>query len=159
MALNGVTRSAMFDGLRRRLGFGLPANAGERGEQLAADWLRRERGYRILARNWRDPRDRRHELDLVCRDGEALVFVEVKARAAGALVPGYYAVDRSKKQVMRRAIDAYLGLLKLPPRTFRFDVVEVTLASDAGSPAVLHFENVTLFPKHHRGSLGNESGR
>jgi len=70
--------------------------AGGGGEQLAAAWLARERGFAIVARNWRSPRDRRDELDLVGRDGEALVFVEVKTRAAGALVPGYYAVDARK---------------------------------------------------------------
>ena len=37
------------------------------------------------------------------RDRDVLVFVEVKARRAGALVPGYYAVDRRKRKVLRRA--------------------------------------------------------
>ena len=59
---------------------GRPGRAGETGEQLAAAFLRRERGYRIVARNWRSPRDRRAEVDLVCRDGDVLVFVEVKTR-------------------------------------------------------------------------------
>ena len=68
-----------------------PATAGGRGEQLAAAWLQRERGFTIVARNWRSPRDRRDELDLVARDGEALVFVEVKTRGADALVPGFNA--------------------------------------------------------------------
>jgi putative endonuclease len=46
----------------------------------------------------------------------------VKTRPASALVPGYYAVNRRKKQVLRRAIHAYLTQLRLRPRTFRFDV-------------------------------------
>lgn len=69
---------------------------GDRGQQVAAAWLERERGFTIVARNWRSPHDRRDESDLVARDGDALVFVEVKTRAAGALVPGYYAVDERK---------------------------------------------------------------
>lgn len=44
-------------------------------------------GYRILARNWRNPRDRRDELDLVALDRDVLVFVEVKTRAKEAKVP------------------------------------------------------------------------
>src|SRR5688572_29660345 len=102
---------------------------GDRGERLAAEWLKREKGFSLVTRNWRSPRDRREEIDLVCRDGEVLVFVEVKARAAGALVPGYHAVDERKKRVLRRAIEAYLGGLGEAgrPATFRFDVVEVSM--------------------------------
>ncbi len=130
------------------------ADAGARGERLATEWLRRERNFSIVARNWRSPRDRREEIDVVGRDGEALVFVEVKARAAGALVPGYHAVDERKKRVLRRAIQAYLAQLAEKPRTFRFDVVEVSFPAAgerAVTPEVLHFENVPLFSKYFRG--------
>ena len=113
--------------------------------------FRSERGFRVIARNWRNPADRREEIDLVARDGEVLVFVEVKARARGALVPGYHAVDLRKKRVLRRAATAYLRSLGRSPRTFRLDVVEVaTSAGDAGLPEIRHFENVPLFPKHFR---------
>jgi putative endonuclease len=170
---DGGEHSLMLYWLQKIFGFGPPIGAGERGEQAAAAWLVRERGFSIVARNWRNPRDRRDELDLVCRDGAVLVFVEVKARAPGALVPGFYAVDARKKRVLRRTIVAYLRTLREKPRTFRFDVVEVSTglpdtgssgASRAGrapvakralvavaSPPeanVLHFENVPLFPKH-----------
>lgn len=126
-------------------------DAGAASERLAAEWLARERGFAVVARNWRNPRDRREEIDLVCRDRGALVFVEVKARSASALVPGYYAVDRRKKRVLLRACKAYLARLRTKPLTFRFDVVEVSLPDGARHPAVLHFENVPLFPKHYRG--------
>jgi len=56
------------------------SDAGERGEQLASEYLQREHGFRLVACNWRNPRDRRDELDLVARDREVLVFVEVKTR-------------------------------------------------------------------------------
>lgn len=122
------------------------ARAGALGEQTAADFLRARHGFTIVARNWRSPRDRRDEIDLVCRDGDVLVFVEVKARAAGALVSGYQAVDERKKRALRRAVQAYLGLITPPPRTFRLDIVEVTL-SDRLPPQVMHYENAPLFPK------------
>jgi putative endonuclease len=122
------------------------AERGAAGERLAADFLQRRRGYEIVARNWRNPRDAREEIDLVCRDGEVLVFVEVKTRPATALVRGFLAVDRRKKRVLRRAIHAYLVNLRSRPRTFRFDVAEVV--TDAQTPPqVLHFQNVPLFPK------------
>jgi len=122
------------------------ARAGALGEQTAADFLRQRHGYTILTRNWRNPRDLREELDLVCRDGDVLVFVEVKARAAGALVSGFEAVDERKKRALRRTVQAYLGQLAAPPRTFRLDIVEVTL-SDRLPPQVMHYENAPLFPK------------
>ncbi len=139
----------MIRHLFARLGLRREEDTGAAGERTAAEWLRRERGFAIVARNWRNPADRRDELDLVARDGEVMVFVEVKTRAAGALVPGYHAVDERKKRAVRRAASAYLGGLAEKPATFRFDVVEVALGPD-GAPAVLHFENVPLFPQYFR---------
>lgn len=127
-----------------------PENVGGRGETNAASWLEKNRKYVVIARNWRSSHDRRQEIDLVCRDGDALVFVEVKTRVEGSLVPGYFAVNRRKKKAMRRAVDAYLSQLKPPPRTFRFDIVEVAHSGAFGLPEVLHFENIPLFTKHYR---------
>lgn len=156
----------MLHWLRKILGLQRPASAGERAEHLAAAWLARERGFVVVARNWRNPRDQREEIDLVCQNGEVLVFVEVKARGTGALVPGYYAVDARKKRVLRRAIKAYLARLLRKPPVFRFDIVEVgstapitgeperpsgdRVGTNSGEPPVLHFENVPLFTKHFR---------
>lgn len=124
--------------------FFAPTGTGARAERAAECWLRRYRGFSLVTRNWRNPRDRREEIDLICLDGEILVFVEVKARSAKALVPGFYTVDRRKKQVLRRAIRAYLRGLKERPHTFRFDVVEIGLTPDGGAGEILHFENVSL---------------
>jgi putative endonuclease len=134
------------------------AAAGARGEQAAADCLQARHGFTIVARNWRSPRDQRDEIDLVCRDGEVLVFVEVKARAEGALVGGFEAVNERKKRALRRAVHAYLGALARPPRSFRFDVAEVTLSGRL-PVQVMHYENVPLFPEGYyiarqSGSLG-----
>jgi putative endonuclease len=124
------------------------APAGAAGERAAAEFLQHERGFAIVARNWRSPRDRRDELDLVCRDGEVMVFVEVKTRAAHALVQGYDAIRARKKKALRRACAAYLRALgAAQPRTFRFDVVEVSAHAAGGPPELRHFENVPLFPK------------
>jgi putative endonuclease len=144
----------MFERMRGFFKSTVSGGRGARGERLAEDWLRRERGFSIVARNWRSPRDRRDELDLVARDGEALVFVEVKARAAGALVSGYHAVDKRKKAVMRRAIRAYLAGMSAKPVTVRCDIVEVALPEDGATtdaaPEVRHFANIPLFPPRWR---------
>jgi len=100
----------------------------------------------LVQRNWRHDRD---EIDLVCRDGEVLVFVEVKTRAAHSLVGGYHAVDRRKKKALLRACRAYIAQLAEKPRTFRFDIVEVE-HRDGGMTAIRHFANVPLFAKHYR---------
>ncbi|MFN5560540.1 MAG: YraN family protein, partial [Opitutaceae bacterium] len=93
----------MLARLRQLVGLERRAAAGAWGEAEAAAWLEGQRGFRILARNWRNPRDRRSELDLVARDREVLVFVEVKTRAMGALVGGYAAVDERKRRALARA--------------------------------------------------------
>jgi putative endonuclease len=116
---------------------------GAAGERAAERFLRERHGFEVVARNWRHGRD---EIDLICREGDVLVFVEVKARSAGALVPGYYTVDRRKKKAMRRVIHAFLTSLKSRPRTFRFDVVEVEM-QQGRADQVLVFKNIPLFPK------------
>lgn len=145
----------LWSGLKVNTPLTPEAASGVRGEQAAADFLRSRQGYTILSRNWRSPRDRRDELDLICQDGEVLVFVEVKARAEGALVNGFQAVDERKKRALRRAVQAYLGQLNPPPRTFRFDIVEVTL-SERLPPQVMHYENAPLFPKGYH--LARQTG-
>ena len=128
---------------------------GARGEKTAADFLAHRHGFKILASNWRNPRDQRNEIDLVARDGDVLVFVEVKTRTERALVPGYHAIDDRKKRALRRAVHAYLTALPEPPLTFRFDVVEVQL-SDRLPAQCLHFENIPLFPKGYH--VARQSG-
>ncbi len=129
-------------------GAGDGAGAGADAERRAAAWLERERKFRILARNWRSPRDRRDELDLVARDADVLVFIEVKSRPTHALVPGYYAaIKPRKKQALLRAARDYVRRLREKPRTIRYDVVEIATRPDGSEPEVRHFENVPLFSK------------
>jgi putative endonuclease len=124
------------------------AEKGGEGENLAADYLTRQKGFVIVARNWRNPQDRREEIDLIARDREVLVFVEVKTRTLGARVPGYYAVDRAKREILRRAARAYLRSLAKKPRTFRLDVVEIELGTAVRQ--MRYFGNVGLFHPHYR---------
>lgn len=122
------------------------AERGQFGEDLAADYCRRELGFKIITRNWRWKRD---ELDLVCRDGEVLVFVEVRARAAHALVSGVHSVTASKKKALLRGCKAYINQLQNPPKHVRFDIVDVSIADD-GIGEVRHYSNIPLFSKHFR---------
>jgi putative endonuclease len=122
---------------------GKAMTTGEAGEKAAEKHLVTKRGVQVLARNWRHGRD---ELDLVCRDGEILVFVEVKTRGAGARVPGFFSVNKRKKKALLRAIRAYRARVSPKPKAVRFDIVEVEWTQ--GAPGkVRHFENIPLFPK------------
>jgi putative endonuclease len=99
---------------------------GTWGEDQAARHLR-HRGWKIIRRNFRAPGG--GEVDLVCRDGETLVFAEVKTRRSEELGRPLDAVDRKKEQLIRRGALYWLRLLEMPDITFRFDVIEV-LATD-----------------------------
>ena len=131
-------------GIRR--GVGLNAlRVGRWGESRAAAYLKQEKGMRVLVRNWKQGRD---ELDLVCLQGEVLVFVEVKTRNSAVAGSGYHAVDRRKKRALRRGCKAYMSQLSKGPRHFRFDIVEV-ISGSGGLVDIHHFENIQLFSKHY----------
>jgi putative endonuclease len=96
---------------------------GNYGERVAAAFLRRH-GYRVLTRNYKTPRG---EIDLVCRHGEILVFVEVKTRARVDIVPPSDSIDERKEDALRKAAESYLKLLDRDDIVYRFDSVEVHL--------------------------------
>ena len=91
------------------------------GELAAATFLRAE-GCVILRRNWRPVRG--GELDMVCREGECLVFVEVKTRTGNGYGGARRAVNARKRALIRRGAAEWLRLLP-EPVNFRYDVVEV----------------------------------
>jgi putative endonuclease len=115
-----------------------PVSTGEAGEKAAENFLKHEKDFRIRERNWRNGQD---EIDLIALEGDILVFVEVKTRRSGGLVPGYYSVDKRKKRALKRASRAYLKTLKQKPITSRLDVVEVNYHPEK-EWAILHFTNV-----------------
>ena len=98
---------------------------GERGEQLALAYLQAQ-GYVLLEKNWRTGHK---ELDLIMRQEDVVVFVEVKARSSAAFGTPGEAVDRRKQKKLLEAAQTYLyerGLLEAPAR---MDVAEVDLLS------------------------------
>jgi putative endonuclease len=110
------------------------AETGNYGERVAAAFLRRH-GYRVLTRNYKTARG---EIDLVCRHGDVLVFVEVKTRAEVGFVPPAEAIDARKEEALRSAARRYLELLDGEEITYRFDAVEVRLqAGDLPACALL----------------------
>lgn len=127
----------MLDKLKKFFG-GNSGSTGQEGELAAEKFLKREKGFKICERNWRSGRD---EIDLIAYESDILVFVEVKTRRAGGLVPGYYSVDDRKKRALRRAAQAYMRTLKQTPNTYRLDVVEVNHFHEKDWE-IFHFSNI-----------------
>ena len=130
-------------------GLSSDANRAERGRY--GEWLSRRflkgKGYYVLIANWRNPMDRRDEIDLICKDKEVLVFVEVRARSTSSLVSGYESLSPRKRRVLLRACKSYLNQRKQRPEHFRLDVMEVDLpVGTKGKPEIFHHENIALFP-------------
>lgn len=101
--------------------FALGRRRGQVGEDAAARFLRSE-GYRVLERNWRRGR---LELDIVCRQGDTLVFVEVKTRGAGSRGTPADGLDRAKMRNLVRAANLYLSEHECWDEPCRFDLVAV----------------------------------
>jgi putative endonuclease len=98
---------------------------GREGERIAADFLKKN-GYRIVENNYRCPIG---EIDMVARDKNDLVFVEVKARKSGALGYPEQAVGRQKQRKMSQLALWYIQDKKMHDANVRFDVVAVLLRS------------------------------
>jgi putative endonuclease len=99
---------------------------GDLGEVAARNHLCSQ-GMKFLIANFRHERG---EIDLILRDGESLVFVEVKTRNPGGWTRPAAAVNSRKKRILSKTALAYLRQVRLPAVTFRFDVVEVLMEGD-----------------------------
>ncbi len=106
------------------------------GELVAASWLR-SHGLRVLRRNfvWVGS----GEIDIVCRNGEMLVFVEVKSGTVEGPYPLARKVDEEKRRLIRRGARNWFHLLgySVP---HRFDIVEVHLRAGE-RPRLKHIAN------------------
>lgn len=120
-------------------------DAGRWGESVAAAFLAAN-GFRILGRRVKP--DARDELDIVARDGDVLVFVEVKTRGCEDFGSPISAVDRRKRHALSRAAVRYLRQLGFPRVFTRFDVVEVIGSPGGADPEIRHVENA--FPMDSR---------
>lgn len=105
-------------------------------------------GMKILGRRIRV--GKYDELDLLVREGDTLVFVEVKTRRSEAFGRPASAVNKKKRHRMSRAAIRYMGKLKKKPPYFRFDIVEVVGKPDHGDPIVRHIPNAFNLDKQYR---------
>lgn len=106
------------------------------GEKQAAQYLRNKR-YKILNMNFRC---RQGEIDIVAKDGNTIVFVEVKTRRSSNFGKGMEAVDFHKQQKIRKVALYYLNKYTPTFRDIRFDVVDILLNQEH-VPEIIHIKN------------------
>ena len=96
---------------------------GKRGEDIAVAYLK-NRGYRIIERNYKCLFG---EIDIVAKDGDTVVFVEVKSRKSEKFGDPQSAVGREKQKKISRISLTYLEEKNLYPCNARFDVVAIKM--------------------------------
>ena len=99
---------------------------GRKGEAAARAYLE-QHGVRILAANYSCTAG---EIDLIGREREALLFIEVKTRSSEAFGPPQLAVHQRKQRQIVRAAQWFLAERRLSEVACRFDVVAVTVLGD-----------------------------
>ncbi len=102
---------------------------GKAGEDSALGLLKKN-GYKIVERNYRC---RYGEIDIIAKDGETIVFVEVKTRSGSSFGPPKASVDHRKQRHIINAATEYLARCGLTDRDARFDVVGIELKGDSYS--------------------------
>ena len=118
---------------------------GRLGERAATSHLRRQ-GLKFLTANFRSARG---EIDLVFREDDCLVFVEVKTRSSENWTRPAAAVNARKRRLLSQTALDYLRRLKNPPVKIRFDIVEVLLA-DGAVREVRHLPNTFALATPYR---------
>lgn len=110
---------------------------GKQGEEIAAQYLI-DKGYEILERNWRN---RHMEIDIIAKDGDELVIVEVKTRQTDEYGNPDVAVTLQKQRLLISAANAYLFRNNLDVET-RFDIISIVFKE--GKPVIEHIEDAFL---------------
>lgn len=147
---NRCTVFVMLSWFRPKATHDLPEHlaTGLWGEKQAETYLK-QLGFKIIGRRVRV--GKKDELDMLARDGDTLVFIEVKTRRNEDFGRAVSAVDRKKRFRMSRAAVRYMKTLRKKPDFFRFDVVEVIGQKDSGVKDIHHIPNA--FTLHRTYSL------
>jgi len=111
-------------------------NLGKHGENLAADFLEKK-GFQIIVRNYRQ---KTGEVDIIAKDREILVFIEVKTRSSLLFGQPFEAVTAPKqKQLNHIALD-YMTRNKIKNQAARFDVISILIEKNK-QPEIKHLQN------------------
>jgi putative endonuclease len=114
---------------------------GAAGERIARRHLEQQ-GYTFTTANWRYPGG---ELDLIMRDGDVLVFVEVKTRRGERLGAAEESVSVAQTRRLLRAAQMFLAeRTDLADLFWRIDIVSITLTSSGAVSRLTHVPNAIL---------------
>lgn len=116
---------------------------GNLGEKIAGEYLKNS-GYIILEKNFRI---RGGEIDIICKDKECIVFVEVKTRYSTLYGSPGEAVDLHKQHKISQAAQVYIMKNKLLNCYFRFDVVEIILKDNDEVRSINLVKNAFAFSR------------
>ena len=96
---------------------------GNRGEKIAAKFLRKQ-GYQIIEKNYRS---RLGEIDIVAKEDESIVFVEVKTRCSTDFGLPEEALSYDKRRRLSKLALGYLAHRRIKDTNCRFDVVSILM--------------------------------
>ncbi len=111
---------------------------GQLGEKLACDFLRKN-GYQIIDQNYRT---RGGEIDIVAKDREMIVFVEVKTRVSTAFGYPEEAIDERKQHKLAMTAECYLSAHHLYDSDYRIDAVGIEMERDGRLIDLRHEKDV-----------------
>lgn len=112
---------------------------GDCGEKIAEDFLKKL-GYKIIEKNWKY--SRLGEIDIIAKDKNELVFVEVKYRRSKTFGSAIEALSKAKFEKVYKSALAYLQQTDIKFKTFRIDFVSIDECSEKQD--IQHFKNVLL---------------
>lgn len=126
--------------------FHLYSPLGSKGEDIAVRFLRRKK-FGILERNYRNDRGRAlGEIDIVAKEGDELVFVEVKTRTSvkGEDSLPEEAITPEKLRRLSRIAESYVRERSLSDVAYRFDALSILMPEDGGEPDIRHLRSIFL---------------
>jgi putative endonuclease len=103
---------------------------GKKGEDIAVEYLK-GRGYEILRRNFRSGNS---EVDIIAKDGNELVFIEVKTRSHHQFGYPEESVDEAKQEAIQSCAEEYISNEGWNG-DIRFDIIAITFSE---SPPIYH---------------------
>lgn len=113
---------------------------GDFGEEIAVKYLKKL-GYRIIERNYQI---RGGEIDIIAKDREYLVFIEVKARYNHKFGLPIESITPWKIKALNKSALFYIQKIRWGDRPYRFDLVSLDFLKDADQPEIELIKNFTL---------------
>jgi putative endonuclease len=111
---------------------------GEWGERLAAEFLERK-GYSVIEKNCRASYK---EIDLICRQEQILVFVEVKTRTNLCFGSAADMVGNSKINNLKQAAISYLAANRPKYDMIRIDFIAIDVDQEKGRAKIKHYKDI-----------------